>query len=116
MDDLDKRLISLYKKMYKLTRPKCGKCNCPLSCCSPEYCDEAIRWAKEKWKVELEPTEYNRFPLMGPMGCIADPHLRPMCTLHVCENWHWRDPVFSEAYFELREELNAAEYEKEIRE
>lgn len=105
------RLKKLYRQMSDMTRPKCGSCNIPLQCCSPEYCDMTIRWAREKYGEELKTTSHPRLPLMGANGCTAEPHLRPLCTVHVCEKQLMIDPKFHDAYFELREQIDELEYE-----
>jgi len=69
------------------------------------YCEEAIRYAKEDWNVDLQPTGHPKLPLMGPTGCTAAPHLRPICTVHTCQigslgtskNRQW-----DKEYFDLR--------------
>ncbi len=112
-------LKSLLRKMADLTAPKCagtggvGSCNPPHSCCSPEYCEMTLGYAKESWGVELQRTEHPRLPLMGPLGCIAEPHLRPLCTLHLCKInglGCTGDKKFDKAYFKLRDEINTALY------
>lgn len=105
------KLIPLMQQMADLTLPKCRGCRCPLSCCSGEYCEMAIEYAKEEWGTELGRTSHPTLPLMGPSGCTAAPHLRPLCTLHTCEingrgtsgNQEW-----DEQYFTLREEIEGA--------
>lgn len=95
--------------MSELTQPLCAsKCNVPQQCCSPEYCFMAIEHAKEKWGVELKPTGHPTLPLMGPNGCTAEPHLRPICTIHVCEK-HLFNPAISKTYFKLREKINVTD-------
>lgn len=103
-------LVQLYKKMADLTRPKCGQCNVPYQCCDPMYCEEAARYAAENG-VMLNRTNHPRLPFMGENGCVVEPHLRPMCTAHVCEKWYMNDLAFSEEYFKLREAINEADYE-----
>lgn len=83
------RLVDLYTQIADMTASKCaGKgaraCNRPRSCCSPEYCAMTIEWAKSRHDVTLTETGHETLPLMGPAGCIAAPHLRPWCALHVC--------------------------------
>jgi hypothetical protein len=57
---------------------------------------------------------------MGPGGCVAPPHFRKLCTLHVCSinslGFDPKDPRFTREYFILREQieqLEAADYMKE---
>ena len=72
----------------------------------------AIEIAAEKG-VALTPTGHPELKLMGPNGCIAPPHLRPDCTLHVCSinslGFDPKDPAFTKAYFKLRGALTVAE-------
>lgn len=101
-------LVVLMQEMYEHTRPECGKCRSPLSCCSPEYCEMTIEYAKENWAVDLVRTNHPTLPLMGETGCTAQPHLRPLCTLHTCKinsigssgNPNWDDK-----YFKIREKI-----------
>lgn len=102
--------------MQELTFAKC-KVECrglTFSCCSPEYCVMAIEIAKEKG-VELVPTGHPKLPLMGESGCIAEPYLRPLCSLHSCERLLWSDPKFSKEYFKLRDKLTTVEWKEEWR-
>ena len=111
----DKNLIEAYQKMADLTLPKCKKCPCPLSCCSPEYCEITIKHAAETWGIQLERTKHPTLPLMGENGCTAQPHLRPICTVHNCKiNALGFDPdmKWTEEYFDLRDKIETLEYEK----
>lgn len=73
----------------------------------------AMQYADEEWGVKLEPTTHPNLPLMGPNGCNAAPHLRPLCTLHTCKinsigtsgNTTW-----DERYFQLREQIDETEF------
>lgn len=78
------QLIDLYDAMAKHTAPECAKCFRPHSCCDKLYCDITLLAAKKFWGVDLPTTDHPTLPLMGPTGCTAAPHLRPMCTTHVC--------------------------------
>jgi len=109
------KLVELYQAMYSLTEPECAcECKIPRSCCSPEYCEMTISHAKERWGVELVRTAHARLPLMGDKGCVAAPHLRPMCTLHTCTinslGFKPNDPEWNDKYFDLRGQIDALEY------
>lgn len=100
-------VIKLYKEMSDLTSPKCASaCRVPHGCCSPEYCEMAIEWAKDKWGVDLQRTGHPRLPLMGPSGCTAAPHFRPLCTIHLCENQVYSSQEFYDKYFQVRDAIN----------
>lgn len=111
------RLVALYQEMYELTVPECASsCPVPRSCCSPEYCESTIRYAKEYWGTTLTPTGHDRLPLMGPTGCTAAPHLRPMCTLHTCDINSFGlkmrpkpDVKWSHRYFQIRADIERLE-------
>lgn len=109
-----KEYEELFQKMADMTLPKCKQCPLPYSCCSPEYCEMAIRVAKRNG-VTLEPTDHPKLPLMSETGCIAPPHLRPLCTLHVCcinsIGCDPNDPKWTKEYFELRAKIERLEYE-----
>lgn len=51
-----------------------------------------------------------RLPFMGAKGCVVPPHLRPLCTLHVCSiNSFGCDPKdadFTAKYFKLRRQID----------
>jgi len=100
----------MFQQISDLTLPECrSTCKIPYSCCSPEYCLMAIDYAKDKWKVILTPTKHPKLPLMGKNGCIAEPYLRPLCSIHTCEinsiGIKKNDPEWTKKYFELREKL-----------
>ena len=109
-------VVRLYDEMAKLTAPECGKA-CggfdalrPNRCCSGYYCEIAIAHAKKKWGVELAPTGHPTLPLMGEGGCVAAPHLRPICAVHVCSinNLGFKpgDAPWTARYFKIRDRLN----------
>ena len=111
-------LIELYRRMAELTKPKCNCCrrakNVPeRRCCDPMYCQMAIDIARDRWDLTLEPTG-NAIPLLGPEGCIAPPHVRPLCTVHTCDVESFggdpNDPEWNKAYFALRNEIDDLEW------
>ena len=116
----DDRLIVLYQEMSDLTKPECGKCRVPYSCCSPEYCLCAEMVAKENWGIDLTPlkTDHPTLPFMGPTGCVVEPHLRPLCTFHTCDinglGMKKGDPEWTSQYFELRGQIDELEYLRSI--
>lgn len=97
-------LEKLYREMYELTNPKCGECKIPFSCCDPFTCEMVKEFAAEQGK---------HFELIDGMflednACIIPPHLRPLCTLHVCainSNGCTSDPEWDKKYFELRAKI-----------
>jgi len=107
---LRRRLIKLYAELAAVTTPECASaCARPHSCCAPIYCQFAIEFAQANWGVALVPTGHGRLPLMGPAGCIAEPHLRPMCTAHTCAVSQFGgkpdDSTWTERYFALQEAI-----------
>lgn len=114
------KLIQLYKTMAEFTLIECKSCRVPLSCCSPEYCEFTMHLAKQRGVV-LETTGHPRLPMMGPDGCIAPPHLRPMCSVHTCDimSMGYRrqrngdEPgeadAWSRKYFDLRSQIEQEE-------
>jgi len=103
------KLITLYQQIADLTAPKCANsCRAPHSCCSPEYCEMAIELASEQG-VTLSPTKHPTLPLMSSNGCIAAPHFRPLCSLHLCSISSLGfdpDPNFNKQYFQLRKQID----------
>lgn len=120
--EINAELITLYQEMYALTNPLCKQCRAPQSCCSPEYCEEAILWAKEKWgeDISTQAIPGNAIPFLDQKtGCRLPPHLRPTCTYHHCDinslgffkNDH--DLITTHRYFDLRTKIDNLEYKKE---
>jgi hypothetical protein len=118
MTKAKKRLVKLYAQMAELTKPECAQCSSPHSCCSQEYCELTIQWAAKAWGVTLERTDGRDtrggpLPLMGPTGCTAAPHLRPICTVHTCDinslGFKKGDLGWTERYFKLRDALDNLE-------
>lgn len=116
----EQKLIYLYRKMYDHTKLKCHPPRCksyytPMRCCSPEYCESTVQYAKDIWGVDLKITGHKDLPLMGPEGCTAEPHLRSICTVHDCLiNSLGCDPGDDEwtaRYFQLRQEINELEHD-----
>ncbi len=113
----DEELKKLWREMYELTEPRCAKdCNAPRTCCSAEYCEMAIQRAKDVWGEELVRTGHPTLPMMGPQGCIAPPHTRVLCTVHICEGTLAKlgitEPGWSRRYWKLREQIGELEYER----
>jgi hypothetical protein len=110
----DQRLVAVYAELAAMTKPLCvSQCRVKMSCCSPEYCEMAMQIAKEEWGIELAETGHDRLPLMGPDGCTAPPHVRPLCTAHVCEGTLMRQKLdFQERYFKLRDQINVMEMKR----
>lgn len=101
-----KRLVVLYADVAALTGPKCAECRAPNTCCAPEYCALAKDHAKEEWGVDLPVTSHPMLPFMGKTGCTVAPHLRPLCSIYVCEQHYMRDEAFAQRYFDLRDEIS----------
>lgn len=107
-------LIDLDRQMSEHTAPECASvCLVPHGCCSIEYCELTLRNARRVWGIELPLTDHPDLPLMGPDGCTAAPHLRPLCTVHTCEisshGFKRGDDAWTTRYFELRDELSLLE-------
>lgn len=96
---MSEKLIALFKKMSEHTAPVCAKM----------YCSMAMELAAEQGIV-LERTNHPRLPLMGADGCTAPPHLRPLCTLHVCcigsFGFKPNDPGWTREYFRIRRAID----------
>ena len=113
MDDLKQ----LYQEMADLTLPECGKnCRMPYSCCEHFYCISTMEYAKQIYGIEIEPVNNPIIPLLGPEGCVVEPYLRPLCTLHVCSinssGFKPGDDEFNRKYFELRNKIELLEFTK----
>ena len=90
------------------TQAACGGCRVPYGCCHKEACEEAIAFSKDHLGVELETTNHPTLPLMGPNGCTAQPHQRPICSVHVCEQHLLADTDWTNTYWELRDQASEA--------
>jgi hypothetical protein len=115
----ERQLIALYSEMAALTNQECAKCDPPYSCCDfygGYYCERAIEWADVNWGVTLDRLAIvPNLPLMGLSGCTVEPHLRPICALHVCSvNMYGKkldDEPWTEKYFALRKRIEDLEEE-----
>lgn len=107
------RLVVLYQEMYEHTRGRCDGCKGEASCCHPTICQLVAQEAWFKWGVQLVGTGHPKLPCMGPDGCVAAPHLRPLCTVHLCCIQSFggdpKDPEWTDRYWELRNELSDLE-------
>lgn len=106
----------LMKEMADLTLPECRDvCRLPLSCCDEMYCEITKHCARRTYGVDLQPTGHPRYPFMGEHGCIVEPHMRPMCTVHVCSIQAFGqkpdDRAWNEAYWQLRNRIDDLLYE-----
>ena len=125
---VSQELKDLWQQMADMTRPICmneggpweqrraqGLCMNPGSCCDDMYCEIALQTA-ERMGEALERTSHPRLPLMGPAGCVAPPHVRPMCSLHVCcissVGFKTNDEEWTRKYFELRETVMRKTYDE----
>ena len=111
---MNPKLIPLYQQMADLTAPECAQtCPNPHSCCDSMYCEMAMEIATDRGVV-LGRTDHPTLPLMGPSGCTAPPHVRPLCTLHTCAisglGVKPGDDEWTARYFELREKIEELEY------
>jgi len=112
---IDEKLVILFQSMYEMTNPECAKCRAPRSCCDAMYCHCAEEVAREEWGVDVTPlkTDHPTLPFMGPTGCVLEPHLRPLCTLHTCDinsiGLKKGDPEWTNKYFKLREQIDELE-------
>lgn len=107
------KLKILYKDMYQHTNSDCrANCKSKFSCCNEAHCEAAIEWALKRWGIKLEPVG-TTIPLLGPNGCIAEPHLRPLCTIHTCDIsafGHKRgDEEWTDKYWQIRDKLEELE-------
>lgn len=115
IEKINTELVRVYQEMSELTRPECGKCRIPLSCCDPMYCDLAEDWAKARWSTTLEKGDHPRLHYMSSGGCTVPPHMRPICTLHTCAINSCAtsgNPLWDKKYFRLRAKIAALEDRK----
>jgi hypothetical protein len=96
-------LKTSFRELAEHTAPKCGECRSPYQCCSTMQCELTAEFALETFGVTLERTDHPTLPFLGPQGCIVAPHMRPICSVHVCGQHLLQDDAWSDRYFELRE-------------
>lgn len=72
------------------------------------YCEIAEQYSNQQ-AYDLPKKEAGKLPWMSATGCKLAPHMRPLCTLHVCSinslGFDPKDPEFTEKYFKLREQI-----------
>lgn len=109
----------LMKEMADLTLPECDACVLRAQkyrCCDQMYCEIAFHYARRQG-VTLKPTRHPDLMFMSDTGCVVEPHLRPLCTLHTCSvqslGWKNNDPEWNERYWGLRDRLDDLLYETE---
>ena len=75
----------IFAQLADHTRPACASCRVPYACCSAQQCQETARIARDDLGADLTHLATGHpLPFMGPEGCVVAPHLRPICTVHVC--------------------------------
>lgn len=101
--------IATFQALADHTKNACGSCRVPYACCTTEQCHATARVALEDFGTDLTPlmTDNPRLPFLGPNGCVVAPHLRPVCTVHVCDS-HLTNTAWSDRYWDLREEAGDA--------
>lgn len=105
--DIPQDYIDAFQEIADLTAPKCVGCRAPHTCCSRAQCDDTRRFAMDTFGIALEETGH-ALPFMGPNGCVVPAHLRPICSVHVCEGHLGVSREFDDAYFNLREQAEEA--------
>jgi len=115
-------LIVLYAEMAALTEAECATvCGAAYAelmgpayarCCegNGHMCEAAIERATDVFGVTLARVHHHpTLSLMGPAGCTAAPHYRPLCTIHTCEinslGFKRGAPEWTDEYFARRERL-----------
>lgn len=111
-----RELKQVYTDLANLTLEECKNCSRPYSCCSKDYCEFTLSYAKEEYGISLPLTTNKSLPLMGLNGCTVEPYLRPLCTLHTCEIYAYGEKIsnaqWTKKYFHLREKINKLEFQR----
>lgn len=106
------KLRVLLQEMSNITAPECASsCRVPHTCCDNLYCEIALHYAKRTYGIELKATgEHPTLPFMSATGCVVEPYLRPICTVHTCAvqsvGQKQNDPEWNEHYYQLRNEID----------
>lgn len=121
-DETNARLIQLYQEIVDHSQPVCSgqhekPCRVPHSCCDRSVCLLVIEEAKWNWNTVLLQTDHPKYPLMQADGsCSAPPHMRPLCSVHVCcissFGRHPTDHAWTARYWLLRNEIEELETQK----
>lgn len=124
----DRRIKAIYREIASLTKPCCdgaaGKDSCKriegyesTRCCDAHWCTFATVWANRVWNKGLvaarDPVSPDVPYLSKTQGCVVDPHLRPICTVHACvisSFGAFHDEARNTKYWTLREELDQLEW------
>jgi len=93
--------VQAFADLAKHTAPKCGACRVAYICCSAEQCAATRDFALETFGETLVEGS-GPLPFLGSEGCTVPPHLRPICSVHVCEQ-HLNDDAWSLKYESLRD-------------
>jgi len=120
--DINARLIQLYAEIAAHSQVMCcgahpQGCRVPHSCCDRSVCLLVIEEAKWNWNTVLLQTDHPKYPLMKADGsCSAPPHMRPLCSVHVCcissFGRHPTDNAWTARYWLLRNEIEELEATK----
>lgn len=93
--------IDAFAELAAHSAPKCGSCRAAYSCCTPDQCETVRDFAEETFNISLEDVpDAGRLPFLGSQGCIVPPHLRPLCSVHVCGQ-HLKDDAWTERYWSV---------------
>lgn len=120
---IELNLINKYQQMANMTKKACEEsCEKPYNCCAVEYCELAMEFAQEHYDTIILPTEdyldgLTHLPMLDlKKGCIVPSHMRPTCTMHLCDinslGFRRGNPEWTEEYFKLRDEICELELEK----
>ena len=101
-------LKEVFAELAEHTRPKCASCRVPHACCTAAQCEMTKQIALEEFGVELEYTDHPTLPFMTPSGCAVEPHLRPICSVHVCDQHFGKDEAWEAKYWALRQRAEDA--------
>lgn len=96
----------VFKDIADHTVGKCGQCMAPNACCSRSACEDTREFAMTYFEVALKETDHPNLPFMGESGCTVAPHLRPICSVHVCERHFGYDAEWVNEYWRLREKAD----------
>jgi hypothetical protein len=104
------------QEMADHTAPECATvCRIPHNCCDIMYCEIALHYARRTYNIELQPTGHPTLLFMSERGCVVEPYLRPLCTLHVCSiqslGQKPDDPEWNETYYQLRNHIDDLLYQ-----
>jgi murein endopeptidase len=84
------------------------------------WCAHSANWAHKVWDQSPKPIPqaeriHHSIPFLAKDGCILEPHLRPICTIHACQiarRGYFVNKQTNRRYWQLNDELTRLEMQR----